>query len=141
MIKVFIDSNIWVRPLVEKTPQAESCTQIITACQKGLLKPYTSTIVLLEVNHVLISFYQLKSPIVTKIIGDIMKTKNLVLVEQTTLKSAIAMHKKTKVKLTDCLIATQCPSKAIFVTNDKHFQKFPNLIVRTPTQMLQEIAT
>jgi predicted nucleic-acid-binding protein len=140
MTKAFIDSNIWVRPLVDSTSLAKACTQVIEACQRGLFKPYTSTIALLEVNHVLISLYKFKSKTATSIIQDILSTKNLILVESTNLKSALSLHQKTNIKLTDCIIATQIPPKTIAVTSDKHFTKFPNLITKNPDQLVKELS-
>ena len=139
MTKVFIDSNVWIRPLVENSPQATSTVQLTEAINQGQLLPTTSTIVLLEANHVLISFYQISPHQVTPDLKTILSTKNLTLIEKTNFPAAIKLHQQTKVKLTDCVIATQCPPKTTFVTWDKDFQKFPNFSVKNPAQILKEL--
>lgn len=137
MTKVFLDSNIWIRPLVEKTLLAQQCLSLFQNIDQGLLLPYTSTIVLLETYYVLVSFYGRRPIDSAQDIQRLQQTKNLVLIEKTSLTQALSLFNQTKVKLTDCIIAAQVPPKTIFVTWDKDFQKFPSLSVKTPAQLLQ----
>lgn len=136
MTKVFLDTNIWLRPLVETVSVAKPFQQIFQAIDKGMVTPYTSTIVFLEVYYVLVSFYGHSKTNAAADIKNLLKTKNLTLIEKTDLLKALDFQQQTNIKLTDCLIATQSPPKTIFITNDKDFKKFPNLIVKTPAQLL-----
>ena len=68
----------------------------------------------------------------------IVALRNMVIVDTSDSKKALAMRKKTGVKFTDCLIATQVPKGVILVTYDRDFAKLPRLTVRTPQEMLAE---
>lgn len=138
-MKVFIDSNIWLRWLVKDTKQAKSAGELIKAVEVGLFQPYTSTVILLEVNFALISYYNIKPTQALRDIETILRTRGLTLIEKTNLKKAIDLHKKTKIKLVDCLIANQCPLKTAFITFDRDFKKIPNLDIKTPAQILEKI--
>ena len=139
MIKIFVDSNVWIRPLVEKSPQANQSLALTTAIDTGLLKPYTSSIVLLEVSHVLRSFYKVSAPSITSDLLDILQTKNLTLIEKTQFNQALATHQQTKIKLTDCIIATQIPENVIFVSFDTELKRLPKIKVATPPEVLKTL--
>jgi predicted nucleic-acid-binding protein len=136
MNKIFLDTNIWIRPLVEDSKQSTEIINLIKAVDQGQFQPYTSNIVLLEVNFVLQSVYKAKSSSVITDIQNILKTKSLVLIEKTRFKEAIKLHQQTRVKLTDCLIATQLPPNTTLITYDQDFQKLPGVTSKTPKQLL-----
>lgn len=136
MKKIFLDTNIWVRPLVEKNSQTKEIKTLIQQIDSSHFSPYTSTIVLLEVSFILRSFYKLKNNQIFKEIQIILATKNLTLIESTNLLESLKLHQQTKIKLTDCLIATQLPPKTTLVTFNEDFQKIPTLSVKTPAEII-----
>lgn len=138
-MKVFIDSNIWLRFLLKQKSQFPECQRLFEAVDDGLLSIFTSNIVLLEVNYVLRSVYKFPQPQVAEDLQDILLTRNLKIVEKTNSPQALESCKKYNLKFGDCLIATQVPPQAIFCTFDQDFQKFPNLIVKTPAEILSQL--
>ena len=139
MKKIFIDTNIWLRGIVNDNQQAKDCSQLIKAIELGHFAPYTSTIVLLETIHTLKSYYKIKYNQIIKDVETLLKTRGLLVIEVTNFPKALKLHKKVKIKLTDCLIATQIPPRITLVTYDKDFQKVPKLNPQTPKQVLEKL--
>src|SRR3990167_4309159 len=105
MKKLFLDTNIWLRFILEDNEQAKDCRQLIIQIEAGKWRVYTSTIVLLEINYVLGSVYKIKQSQVIDDLEAILKTRNLTLIEKTNFVFALKLYRQTKVKLSDCLIA------------------------------------
>lgn len=139
MIKIFIDSNVWIRPLVEKSLQADQTLTLTRAIDSGLLKPYTSSIVLLEINHVLRTFYKVSPSSITSDLSDILHTKNLTLIEKTQFNQALTVHQQTKIKLTDCVITTQIPRDIYFISFDAELKRVPGIKLATPAKILKTL--
>lgn len=133
----FLDSNIWLRFLLKDKPSSfKNCLKFFEDVESGRIKPYTSTIVLLEVNYILSKFYKLNGRETINTLEGILKTRNLTLIEKTDFKKAFNLHQKYKIKLADCLITTQVPQKAVLCTYDEDFIKIPRLKVKTPSQLV-----
>ena len=141
MKKIFIDTNVWLRGIVNDNQQAKDCSQLIKAVESGRFAPYTSTIVLLETIHTLKSYYKIKYNQIIKDVETLLKTRGLSVIEITKFSKALKLHKKVKIKLTDCLIATQLPPRTTLVTYDRDFKKIPKLNPQTPKQILEKINT
>ena len=138
-MKIYLDTNIWLRHLVEDTPQSKSCTQLLNLIDTGGIRTYTSTIVLLEIYYVLTSIYQIPKKQVIKDLKDIAQTRNLTVIDQNNHKKALKFLKQTNIKFTDCLIATQLPENTTLITYDKDFNKIPQIKTNTPAQLLRGI--
>ncbi len=124
MKKIFIDSNIWIRLLSADHKQMfADCQTLFHLNQLGKLKLYTSNIVLLETHFVMTKTYGVAISEMTKDLKKILQTRNLTLIEKTNFRKALQLHLKTKVKLADCLIATQLPPNSAICTYDKDFKK------------------
>jgi len=136
MTSIFIDTNVWVRSLVEKSPQTQAISRLFQAINEGIFMPYSSTVVFMEISYVLKSVYQVKPAIITTLINDLLATKNLILIETTHLLKSLQLQQKVKIKLTACLIATQLPSNCTLASFDQDFTKIPNLSVSTPETLL-----
>lgn len=95
----------------------------------GEVIPYISSIVMLELFYVLSSVYKLPKQKCIKVLETVRDLRNCILVEKTNFDNAVMCHDKYQVKLTDCVIATQIPKQASFVTYDKEFLKIKNLKV------------
>jgi len=139
MIKIFLDSNIWLRPLVENSSAATSVIDLFQYIESGKLKPYTSSIVLLEVAFVLQSIYRVDRREIKNDLSNILETKNLTLVEKTHFNQALSLHAQSGIKLADCLIATQLPIKTTFISFDQEFKKIPNLDFKSPSQLIDSL--
>jgi len=135
MKKLFIDTNIWLRFLLQDNDQAKACQNLIELIETGKFRVYASSIVMLELNYVLSSSYKIKPSQVVKDIKAILKTRNLVLIEETDFGKALNWHEKFKVKLADCLIGSQLPKGMILVSYDKDFKKLP-VNLTTPENLL-----
>ena len=138
-MKIFLDTNIWLRFFLRDNKQAEDCIEIIRQIELGNLTPYISSIVLIEVNFVLTFTYKHTNKKSYKYLDTILKTRNLTIVEKTNTHKALDIYKKHNIKYTDCLIVTQLPSKTILVTYDKEFKKIPRLNPQTPKQILEKL--
>lgn len=133
---IFLDANILLRYLVaDHSEPFEDCRALIIAIQKGSLQPYVSSIVLLEVAYVLSSVYGVPRSAIVKDVATILDLRGLVIVEETHFRNAFDLHQKTKVKLADCLIATQVPDGVTIATYDRDFAKLP-VRAKTPKQVL-----
>lgn len=135
MKKLFLDTNVWLRFILEDNEQAKTCRELIMQIEAGRWRVYSSTIVLLEVNYVLNSIYKIKTNEVIEDIEVILKTRNLTLIEKTNFRQALKFYRQYKIKLTDCLIAAQLPPKMILVSYDRDFQKLP-VAVKTPKDLI-----
>ncbi|OGD62742.1 hypothetical protein A2160_04730 [Candidatus Beckwithbacteria bacterium RBG_13_42_9] len=139
-MKVFIDTNIWLRYVLGKdSAQYKQSQELIEKIESGRLKPYTSAIVLLEVYFVLTNLYKIKRPLVQQFIESLLKTRNLTLIEKTSFTKAWNLHQKTQIKLADCLIASQLPPKTQLCTFDKDFKRLTEVKSFTPLEILKKL--
>jgi len=139
-MKLFIDSNIRLRFLVRDNEKNYSdCCQLLNQIEIGKHRPYTSSVVLLEVYYVLTSTYKVEKIKAIEDIKNIISTRNLTLIDKTDFKKALEKHIETKVKLTNCLIASQVPLEVIVVTYDHEFHKLKNVKVAVPFDILESI--
>ena len=138
MKKIFIDTNVWLRFLLQDVKeQGEDCIRLMKLVEAGQFRPYTSAIVLLELQYVLTVVYKIARRAVIEDIGTILETRGLVLLEKTNLKKAFALYRQAKTKLADCLIATALPDKMILCSYDREFKNFKDLEVKTPGDLVQ----
>ncbi|MBU1085502.1 MAG: PIN domain-containing protein [Candidatus Beckwithbacteria bacterium] len=135
MNKLFIDSNVWLRFILEDNEQAEECKKLIKLIEEGRFRVYTSSIVMLEINFVLSSIYKIRMIDVIKDLEAILKTRNITLLEKTDFNKALSWHKQFKIKLADCLIGSQIDKNMILVSFDKDFDKLP-VKVKTPGELV-----
>lgn len=124
MKKIFLDSNVWLRLFTnEPSPQFEDCRELLAKIETGNFLPYASNIVLLEVAFTLKTFYKLKHPQIVTYLDTILHTRNLTIIEKTKSAEALKLFQKTKIKFTDCLIATQIKPGMRLITYDRDFEK------------------
>ena len=138
MSKLFLDSNIWLRFFVRDNPQYESVEKLISAIESGGYLPYTSAIVLLEVSYVLKTAYRQPKDKIIQYIQSIWDLRNITIVEKTNSKEALKILKRTGIKYSDCLIASQLTAGMLLVTFDKEFSKIKGLTIKTPAQIVSE---
>jgi len=134
--KIFLDTNVLLRFLLEDNNQAQACIELLTQIESGVYKPYTSSPVLLEIIYVLSKLYQIpKSKIITDV-NEILKTRNLTLIENTSLSKAIELFQQNNIKLMDCVIALQVPPKCFLCSYDQEFKKLSFVKIVKPEELL-----
>lgn len=139
-MKVFIDTNVWLRFLLaDVKEQYEECLQFFLAVEEGKIRPYTSSLVFLEINYVLSATYKIAKKEILKDINTILQTRNLTLVEETDFLKAWQYYTKLNVKLVDCLIVSQLPEDIILCSFDQEFRKFEGIRLTTPAELIRGI--
>jgi predicted nucleic acid-binding protein len=131
-MKIFLDTNIWVRYLIDDSKQTEDCDMLIRYIERGFLQPYTSNIVFLECVYVLEKLYGVSSSSLKEILDAMLETRSLTIYEKTDTQQALLWHKNLSVKYADCLIATQIPQDVTLVSYDRDFDQFPTLHRQEP---------
>ena len=135
--KLFIDTNVWLRFIIgDDKNQLKACQKLFSLNEQGKFKLYTSTIVLMEIAHTLRSFYAVSKKEIVSDLRDILSTRNLTLIEKTNFLKALALFDKLKIKLVDCLIATQLPAKTVICTYDQEFRKIKTVTAFNPEEVL-----
>ncbi len=136
-MRVFLDSNVFLRYFVpEQKSMYDECEGVLRGIENGAYQPYISAIVALECSYVLGKVYKFSSKLVVEAIQTMLSLRNLTVVEITDTRKACTIHQTTRVKLSDCLIATQVPAGVTLVTYDREFAKIPGLTVRTPKEIV-----
>lgn len=140
-MSVYVDTNVCLRFLVGDDPEKlTSCRKFFESAEQGKIRLRISSIVLLEVYWVLLSLFKHKKHQVQDALEKIMNIRGLVIVETTDFRVAFALHKKTGVKLADCLIATQIPKGVALCTFDKEFRKIPRVSIVEPRDVVKKNA-
>lgn len=125
-----MDTSVLVRYFAaDDEIKFEETKKFIDKILIGEVIPYISSIVMLELFYVLSSVYKLPKKKCIEVLEAVRSLRNCILVEKTNFDNAMLCHNKYQVKLTDCVIATQIPKQASFVTYDKEFLKIKNLKV------------
>jgi len=131
--KVFIDTSVFIRFLTQDNQQKfEQCAKFFELIEQGKLRPYTSNIVILEIQFVLTRLYSFPKDKVLSDINKLLSLRNLILVERTDSHKALTIYKKYNVKYPDCLIVTQIPAGSKLVSYDNDFVKISTLALSTP---------
>lgn len=136
-MKLLLDSNIWIRYLIRDNEVSfRSCLALFEAFEKGEIRPYISTIILLEIYWVLTSYYRIQKKEVQRDIEKICALRGLVILGKTDFRRAFDIHKQVGIKLADCLIAGQIEQGIVLCTYDKEFAKIPSVRAMTPGEVL-----
>lgn len=140
MISLFLDSNIWLRLYLEdQKEQYQSVLKLFQYIESGEIRPYTSTIVVLEVNFVLKSYYHLPTQKTLQYLNNIRSTKNISIIEETDLDKALIYYKKYGIKFTDCIIASQIRKGLELCTYDRDFIKIKEVKSCPPDVIIKAI--
>lgn len=122
---VFIDTNVFLRVLVKEDEQAyQQCISFLKKISEGKIKAITSTLVFLEINFVLLSFYKFQKEKVQQALESILDLPHLKIVDIFNMREAIEIYKETKIKFVDCLLASLLKKKDLkIVSYDLDFDK------------------
>ncbi len=136
-MKVFLDTNIWVRFFTKDVKeQFEAVKKLFGQIDEGSLRPYTSTIVLLELQFILQKLYSLSFDDMIEVFSVVRETRNITIIEKTSFNLAYEFYLKYKIKFPDCLIASQLPENITLVTFDEEFKKVKEIVSKTPAQVI-----
>ncbi len=140
MIKVFLDTNIFLRFMVpENETSFQECERVASLAESGQLTPYTSSVVIQEIIYTLNRTYKFPRQEILSKLTLLFKLRNLTLLEKTNTPLAFTLFQKYNIKFGDCLIATQVPPKITICTYDPDFAKIPNLRSSTPSQLISQL--
>jgi len=140
MKKLFLDTNLFLRFfLKDHENQYQNVYNLFAKIEEGKFKPYTSSIVFLELNYVVRNIYKLSINEVFDYIEAIKKMRGMTVIEKTDSNKAIDLYKKHRIKLGDCFIAVQLPKGAQLITYDEDFKKVNEIQVQTPEELLKRI--
>lgn len=136
-MKIFIDTNLWVRFFIQDIQdQYEATRDLLSWVEEGKLKAYTSTIVLLELQYVLQKLYKLSYEGVIEVFEVIQKLRRITIIEKTNFDLALKFYKQYRIKLPDCLIASQLPKDTILISFDEELAKIKEIAVKKPQEVL-----
>lgn len=136
-MKIFIDTNIWVRFFIQDVPdQYEITKNLLSRVEAGELRAYTSAIVLLELQFVLQKIYKLSLAGVLEVFEVIKKVREMTIIEKTNFGLALEFYRKYKIKFPDCLISSQIPQNTILVSFDEELSKIKEITVKKPQEIL-----
>lgn len=121
----FIDTNIFLRAIVKEDKQThDECLSFLKLISDGKIKAVTSTLVFLEINYVLLSFYKFPKKKVQEILESILDLPHLKTLDVFDLREAIETYKKTGIKFMDCLLASLLKKKNLeIVSYDLDFDR------------------
>ena len=136
MTKIFIDTSIFIRFLTKDISERyDECEKVFKLIQGGETQPYISNFVLFEIIFVLTRQYKIPKEKILKDLQQVLKMRNLTLIEKTNTREALKFYGKYNIKYGDCVIATQVPKGVVIVTYDKDFSKVPSLKSITPAEI------
>lgn len=125
--KYFLDTNIFLRPIVRDIPhQAAECLKVLEKVSSGDLIVTTASLVLAELNCILLKFYNYSKSDVAEILKSLTAGKNLKIKDLYNPSQAAKLYGEFNVKFIDCLIAShpQIANRQITVISyDKDFDK------------------
>lgn len=136
MTKIFLDSNIFLRAFLQDNDQSSSVKQLLEVIEEGRFSPYTSSIVLIEISFVLSRTYKKTREEIIDYLESILETRNITILEETDSPLALMYYKKSGIKFSDCLIASQVSQEMILITFDRDFSKIKGFTTKTPAEIL-----
>lgn len=139
MKKLFLDTNIFLRFFLrDNESQYQNVCKLFAKIEEGRFRPYTSSIVFLELNYVVRSIYKLTIDEVVGYMEAVKEMRGMTVVEKTDSDNAINLYRKYKIKLGDCFIASQLPKEATLLSYDSDFKKIKEIRSQTPDETIRE---
>jgi len=140
MKKLFLDTNIFLRFFLrDEESQYQNVLKLLSVIEEGKFKPYTSSIVFLELNYVLRNIYKLSVSETVGHLEAIEKMRGMTVIEKTDSIKAINLYKKYRIKLGDCFITTQLKKGSVLVTYDEDFGKVKEVECQNPEIILKKL--
>lgn len=127
MSKVFIDTNIFLRTLIEEDEKTfKDCFQLLQNIKTNKLRGVTSSVVLSEIAWTLLSYYKFSKLEVVKALRSILNLRGLSIIDKFQHEVALSLYEKSSVKFIDALIASIpdiFSKKWTIISYDKDFDK------------------
>lgn len=124
MTSCLVDTNIWLRYFTkDDLKQYEECMCFFELVDEGKVKPYVSNVTLMEITYTLKTYYGFTKASIADYLGEVLKTRNLVVLEKTNSVLALKKMSVLGIKYTDCLIVGQLKKGVTLVSYDKDFDK------------------
>lgn len=136
--RYFLDTNVFLRFFLVDSSQSPACAQLIQLVEEGKLLVATSSIVLLELHYVLKKIYGFSEVELQTLMEMVLSIRNMQLCESLDFRQGLEWHHEYRAKLPDCLIASQVPPKAVFVSYDKDFDRLSWLKRLTPEVVIKQ---
>lgn len=131
--KYFIDTNIFLRVLVKEDEKSFiDCVNFLEKIKNGKAKGYTSSLVLAEINWVLMSFYKFPKDRVIEALEGVMALKGLKIIDKGDITLAVKLYRQNKIKFIDAMIASLdiVANKSVtIVSYDKDFEKLDVFVI------------
>lgn len=138
MSKVFIDTNIFLRTLIEEDKKSfKDCFQLLQNIKTNKLRGVTSSVILSEVAWTLFSYYKFSKPEVVKALRSIINLRGLSIIDKFQHEIALSLYEKNNVKFIDALIASNPDifnKKWVIISYDNDFDKI-NIKRMEPNQI------
>lgn len=139
----FVDSNIFLRTLIKEDEKSfGSCYRFLELVQKKRIKAFTSSLILVEINWVLRSFYKFKKPNIVEAVKSILNLKGLKITDRLNPALALEIFQSSNVKFVDALIASNSEifkKEMIVVSYDRDFDKI-EIIRKEPSAIIKNIS-
>ena len=137
--KYFLDSNIFLRPIIKDDIQkVRDCERVFEKIKKGEIRAFTSNLILAEIIWTGLKFYEIKKEELIKVLKGILDFKNLKIVDNFNSRLAIEIYERKPIKFIDALIASN-PSifkkETKVISYDKDFDKL-RIIRIEPKELL-----
>lgn len=137
--KHFIDTNIFLRPVVKDDPEkTRDCRMLFEKIKKGEVKAFTSNLVLAELVWTGQSFYKIKKGQLTKVLKGIIGLKGLQIIDNLNSQAALEIWERANIKFIDALIASNpriLKKEVVVVSFDTDFDKI-KVILKEPKELL-----
>jgi predicted nucleic acid-binding protein len=141
-MKYFIDTNIFLRLLLEDNTQYEDCFLFLNAVSSGQVEGITSSLVYAEIAFTLRSFYSLSKENIVKSLEIIRNVNNIDICNQINNDLSIELFKNYNIKFIDATMASIREIKEgqwVIVSYDKDFDKIKGVRRMEPAEVLQEV--
>ena len=126
MKKIFIDTNIFIRYLINDVPsQIDKVERLFDLSEKGEITLITGPPVFFEIAWTLKSFYNVNREGIYESISAIIGLPGLEIIDLEILEEALELYKQTSVDFSDVYIAVQAKkagAESIATFSTKHFK-------------------
>lgn len=136
----FIDSNIFLRPIVKDDSQkTQECELFFNKIKQGKIQAFTSNLVLAEIVWTGLKLYKIQKQELIDILKGILDFKNLKIINNFNPYLAVEIFEKFPVKFIDALIASNpwiYQRETVIISYDRDFDKI-NIIRKEPNQIIK----
>jgi len=140
-LNYFLDSNIFLRPLVKDDPKkTKECEILFERIKRGEIKAFTSNLILAEIVWLCSRFYKIEKEEIIKILRSILYYRNLKIIDKFDPHLALEIYRKYNIKFIDALSSSNpkiYQKKAIVVSYDKDFDKI-GVIRKEPEDLIKK---